>query len=99
VWYAARPSRAIFVVKTRGDARLTLDFLDGRIVGDVLTEGRFEFDFDRDVFFRWWNGPSSTDSFASMRLVQRDNSLPYASQVWADFEPGDQPEFFQTIEF
>jgi hypothetical protein len=94
VWYVTQPARASFVVRVRGDAKLVIDSVDGLPVGQTLTEGRFEIDVNRELFYRWYNGPSSTDSVSSLRLTPRTGSPQYRSQVYADFEPGEKPEYF-----
>jgi hypothetical protein len=97
VWYAARPSRAVFVVRTRGDAHVVVDLLDGRPVGDVVTEGRVELDFEESLLFRWFTAPNSVDSFANVRFAQRANALPFATQIFEDFAPTARPQLFAVL--
>jgi hypothetical protein len=94
VWYSSRPSRAIFVVRTRGGARLQIESLDGRTVTDAITEGRVELEFDGSILFHWITAANSVDSFANVRFIQRDNSLPYATRIYEEFIPTARPHYF-----
>jgi hypothetical protein len=70
--------------------------MDGHPVGEVLADGRSEYEFQNSIFYRWFNAPSSTDSFCNSRLVQRDDSLAYRSQVYGDFKPEEKTRLFVT---